>query len=555
MSLEINGKKFTACDSSSLSDAVAEVQKLPKLPISHETKSNPKEAVTLFQRETCFIVDEPAVKSIAVVNCMQSMLLVCKGKVADNQDACFAVYLDSTEQYDWSKRLLSMKAHPIEVYVVGGETGSKVSDETLENLLKYLIEFSHKANATIVFRGQRILDDFRQTDAELPEQCRQYVLDKAAMIYRQLFHKELPEEFDSMNFGIADPLNYQSTIPNLETTLQRIYNEIRFRRSFQQLRLFEDLSRQKLMPFAPHLVSASGFNALNFCGLLFATGAYEVNRRVLFDAGCQMFASNEATFKNNLRQLFCQLGYDAVRFMLIINGNQRIPMYSQFCLNLEDNSVSPVSNRFEDVCSFLYPRRAQIINVWDGVPNYVECYAEGHYQRPVIGPKFIALCDEYARLFKLPDAIILDEEQLNPILSEFNIALKSSVHRRKFCDLMHYYANHRDEFVEQPAKVPEKVPPAKAPAQAPSAPSKGIAKGFFNTTSPKKSPVPEEVVPAKAPAPSAPTKGLAKGFFNTTSPKKSTVPEKVAPVKAVPQKAAQGSELAGGFLNPVKKSK
>jgi len=555
MSLELNGKKFTRTDPKTLSDAFDELQKLPKLPISHETKNNPKKAgaVTIVQRETLFIVDgdEPSVKALATIDSLQCVFLVCRGKTQDKKIAHFAAHVDASNKYNWAERLISMKGDAIEVYLVGGEDGSPESEKILQNILKYLIELSNKENLNIVFRGQRILADFRQTKAELPEQCRQYIFQKAAIVWEQQFKKPFPEEFYTMDFGIEDPLHYRSTIPTLPTlddVLDAMPKRIPTGKEEKKDLAAHQVAAMALVPFIQYLRAPTGLDLFSFCGFLLNAGAYEESRKALFEATSKEFAKDEATLTKNLKQLFSALGYDTLRLCTSINGNQRITMHTQFCFNLDDCSVSPVSNLFSKI-PFYYQRRGQVITMLEDT-QYVEVYAAGAYKKPVSSKLFIARCDRHAQKFKDPDVVLSVDEE-NYICKQFGVPT-SSICKRDLWSLLSYYANHRDEFVT-PAVA--EAPQAKAPQKKASpGPASGIKGGFFNTP-PKKAPVSEKVaqpdaVPAKAP------EGIKKGFF-TSQPKKDPVSEKVAQPNAVPAKvpakAKAGSELAGGFLKPAVK--
>ncbi len=497
MPLIIGDTHFESTDDATLSRAAEAVQRLRQLPIVHETKLNPTDALTLLQRETCFIEAGSMVKNIATVDLMQCMLVVCKGTNDKGEAVYLSAHTDVTHNYGWSTRLSTMGKH-IDVFIVGGEAGTDDSIKTLHNLLKYLIDFSTRFDVTIVFQGQRILADFRQTRLEFPEQCKQYVLKKATIAYREMFQKELSPDFDASNFGI-DPQVYLSSIPHFEELLSRLGNQVKANRG--NVMALMQLGREA-MTFRPHFQDASGFNLIDFSGVLFTAGQSDPEQKSLFKQGCSRLAPTEIEFEEKLRKLFSPLGYDSVRQLLLMNGNKRITMYTQFCVNVENWAVSPVSERFRQI-PFVFQRSGMIMDLLGEELKYWECFANGAYQKPTLSPAFLEMCDKVAVHFKDPQENI-PQQKLLAIMQLFKLASSSSIKQRNFCDFMFYYVAHRDEFQRQ-----EKV--VKAPQQPPAKASQAVKPGFFNAP-PKKA----EAKKAEAKKSSE----LKGGLFETTPKKK-----------------------------------
>jgi len=469
-------------------EAFPQLQAAFKIPISPEAKNNPEETVMLLQREVYFGV-KPAI-TFTTLDCFTCVFMVCKGKTVDGDVACLASHVDDTTEYGWKDYLLRLKAHPIEIFLIGGEVDSELSQSVLENLIRYLTEISKTEGLNIIFRGQRILEDFCRTAEDLPFVMSQVLLRKATLMYRKLFdEKELPVQFDEMKFTVGDTALDHSDVSVFDDELEALVTQLtEIKKAASTREQFGQLSEATinalLQKYLEKFTASDDFNYALFCVfLLIADKPDRAGRRTL-NKFLVNYAPDKQTFLSNLERFFCPLGFYAARIMFA-TGEKRIK-YTQFAVSIEGEavSISPATHKIYAKIENYYPRlaRTKMIN---HQPRYVMCS-----DAPVLPPEFIALCDKYAKFFEKNTSS--PEFNLLQIYADFRVAYSSD---NALCDFLDYYANHRSEF----AAVPKKV--ARDPVS-------GIKGGFFNKSTP----------PKKAPA-----------------------------------KAKAGSELAGGFLNPAVK--
>lgn len=450
MPVIINNIVFKNPTESEVLKAYLELQKAAQITISPNENVSPKETVTIFQRENCYSEfgdgnEQP--RFIATKGAMQCMLIVFRGKTKNDYPAVFASHIDSTNHYDWESRLSSMNGE-IEISIIGGEAGSEQSEITLKSALKYLIQLSNKYNLNFVVKNQRILADFIQTNQELPFQCTEYVLEKAEIAFKALFNEELPAEVLKLRFSSEDFANHRSSIPKLEDTLKLIYPEIVKMRN-SSVGQFNQFINNKLMPFSPFFVNTDQVNLLNVCGFLFSAGQFDASRAQLFQQVSRLYAKDKKAFIVNIGALFTPLGYDVVRFFLIVNGNHQIPKYTDFAFSLEEGCVVPISKRLPNG-KFELPRVAKILDFSNLA--YFECYESSiGYKKPKLSPPFIAQCDRHSRVFLNANATH-KPEILQPIFREFQVG-ENSLKRRIICNLLSCYAKNRDEFVTPVARM------------------------------------------------------------------------------------------------------